>query len=248
MAASQADGADGAGEVLTQDKLPTESAVHMPNEAPEEMTVAERDCTSGHNSDEGSILDVPSEAPADTRIESEAIVTPTRTPTGDGKATTQGLALATNCEAPLDPQHEVMCAQQPATSESPPDPPAEKEKAAVAQETVKPRLNDGPGIHAGEVEEGTDPGSPPVMLPDVDKMSRTEAVQAEYACCAAAIIYIFITQHSENGESTQDRDSATGKPSAVVLCNSNSPEDARDAERGEMEDTTNETITVWRTK
>ncbi|KAF1964410.1 hypothetical protein BU23DRAFT_561964, partial [Bimuria novae-zelandiae CBS 107.79] len=213
MAASQADGADGAGEVLTQDKLPTESAVHMPNEAPEEMTVAERDCTSGHNSDEGSILDVPSEALADTYIESETIVTSKRTLTGDGKAARQG----SYCD------------------ESPPDPPAEKEKAAVAQETVKPRLDDGPGIRAGEVEEGTDPGSPPFMLPN-------------YARCAAAIIYIFITQHSENGESTQGRDSATGKPSAVVLCNSNSPEDARDAERGEIEDTINATITVWRTK
>ncbi|KAF1975423.1 hypothetical protein BU23DRAFT_552390, partial [Bimuria novae-zelandiae CBS 107.79] len=190
-----ADGADGAGEVLTQDKLPKESAVHMPNEAPEEMTIAERDCTFGHNSDEGSILDVPSEAPADTRIESEAIVTPTRTLTGDRKAARQGNPLA------------------------------EKEKV----------LDDGPGIRAGEVEEGTNPGLPPVMLPD-------------YARCAAAIIYILITQHSENGESTQDRDSVTGKPSAAVLCNSDSPEDARDAKRGEIEDTTDETITVWSMK
>ncbi|KAF1970937.1 hypothetical protein BU23DRAFT_556442 [Bimuria novae-zelandiae CBS 107.79] len=199
MAASQADGANGAGKVLTQDKLPTESAVHMPNEAPKEITVAERDCTSGHNSNKGSILDVPSEAPADTYIESEAI---------DEKATTQGLALATNYEAPLDPQHE---------------------------EAIKPRLDNRPRIRAGEVEEGTNPGSPPIMLPN-------------YARYAAAIIYIFITQHSKNGELTQDRDPATGKPLVVVLCNSNSLEDARDAERGEIKDTTNETITVWRTK
>ncbi|KAF1828421.1 hypothetical protein BDW02DRAFT_240097 [Decorospora gaudefroyi] len=312
MAASQADGDDGAGEVLTHE-LPTESAVHMPNEAPEEMTVAERDCTSGRNSDECSTLDVPSEAPADTRTESEAVVTPRRTPTGDGKAagpggdyefdsainrdtplstlgevdsltrgntrqrsgseargepitgpssdgraeapsatlgedgkaTAQGLALATSCEAPSNPQHEAMCARQPATSESPPDPAAEKEKAAVAQEAVKPRLDDRPGIRAGELEEGTDPGSPPVMLPDVDEMSRTEAAQAEYELCAAAFIYIFITRHSENGESTQDRDSATDEPSAAVLCNSDSPEDA---ERGEMENSTDETITVCRTE
>ncbi|KAF1976454.1 hypothetical protein BU23DRAFT_551408 [Bimuria novae-zelandiae CBS 107.79] len=220
MAASQADGANGAGEVLTQDKLPTESAVHMPNKAPKEITIAERDCTSGYNSDKGSILDVPSEASADTCIESEAIVTPTRTPTGDGKATRQ------------------------ATSESPPDPLAKKEKATVAQEAVKPRLDNGPRIRAGKVEEGTNPGSPPIMLPNVDKMSQIEVVQAEYARCAAAIIYIFITQHTKNGESTQDRDPATEKPSAVVLCNSNSLEDARDAKRGEIKDTTNKTITV----
>lgn len=176
---------------------------------------------------------------------------PTTALAKDENATAQDLPLVTSCEASSDPQHEAMDVQQPAnadTSESPSDQLAGKEKVAMAHEAVNPRLGDRPGMHAGEVEEGTrldpDPGSPPVMLPVVDEASRTETAQAKYELCAALLLHIFNTSTrqdqgacpaSENGESIQNRDFSTGKTSVAATCKSDIPEDIPDVEMSEVQ-------------
>ncbi|KAF2460808.1 hypothetical protein BDY21DRAFT_368951 [Lineolata rhizophorae] len=195
---------------------------------------------------------------------------PITEPSGDGvavapsailsegvKATTQDLALATGREASSDTQDEAMCAQQLAhadTSESPPDPPA-KAKAAVAQDAVKPRSDDGPGIYADEVEGGSDAGSPPVILPDVDDISQAKAVQVGHVVCAALLFRILngaeqgqgSNPTSKNGESIADCDPTIDKPLAAVPYNDDCVEDAQDNRRSEIGDPADEATTVWPT-